>query len=536
MAETGKAVVDAKLKKVHAWIDLAAFGGLILLIVYTLILHAALIGMDGPLEYREAAIVDTTLLLLEGKHPYQEEVLPVHANVYGISLSGAMALLNPVLPPSLQNHRLISGIFLVLGCLLLVSIAKRSNLQPALAWSVGGFYYVLVGTTYSLAARPDGVGLFLMFACLRLAMVEKGKAGFVPALAGSVALALLSFFAKPYFLFGFGCAGIYLAWRWGIKASIIYGIGFLVAAATAYIVAQITWPLYWVATFEINLMLALRIWETFRNQWIYFFQLHAVWVAVLVFVWIKRPMWKLEPTSRWKVAWSQGVGKCFAADWSEVCALCAAGFLLAGMAWHQGAYAIYFIHLLSPMLLLATYSGLRNWKPTWRQLPFQLSLPSSVTFLQVLILGMFLSPLPHYSGSRNDALLAMFDPEDKVFASPLFLDVMIERGMPYLYNGQTEFLVIQAFVDSEKIPPSLRSAVQKHQHFVTKRIRDRYYDRLILGHTRIPRTLDLELVKQHYEITAVGKRPVYYGNFSDPSRYGECAYDVWIWERKRSRP
>lgn len=282
------------------------------LILHSALLHFTIIHLSGVQEYREGAIVDTAHLLMRGENPYSLNNLPTHTNVYGLTLSAIMAGLSPLLDPSLVNHRIVSGICILLSCMVLASIAHKSGLSYRDSLFCGVFYYVLINLSYSILARPDGIGLLVMFLCVRLAMVDpRHRFGWM-ALAASILLGCLAYFTKPYLFFGAGCAAVYIGWHRSLKLAVIYWMALVFALVAMIGMAKVIWPMYWYSTFEIHKLANTPSAGHFWSQWGYFSLTHSGWALAIAFIipgFLRQfPRKNIFSQSFYSGIWSQGFG------------------------------------------------------------------------------------------------------------------------------------------------------------------------------------------------------------------------------------
>ncbi|MGQ9662658.1 MAG: hypothetical protein ACUVWX_10045 [Kiritimatiellia bacterium] len=214
---------------------------LVMLLGVVLRLWAGLLSADYPLEYRENAMILTTALMREGRNPFAVEEQPAFTNGYGFFyhwLVYPVALLSRA---DFTVHRIASDLCLAGCCVLLFWILRKDGVPILVAASAAVVLLVNLAFDVSSLARPDGLGLLLMLACL---IVPYG-ARFAPgSLVAAALLALAAFYTKPYFLFGLGCLGSYLLLFVNVRSAFVFGSAFLVGMVVTAPAVRALYPCY----------------------------------------------------------------------------------------------------------------------------------------------------------------------------------------------------------------------------------------------------------------------------------------------------
>jgi hypothetical protein len=167
--------------------------------------HYQLVIFPYQAEYREGASLLLTKAFNSGVDPYAFENQPLYTNVYGFVNNLIAALFSSSVGPSFFIERALTATYISLSSLLFYKVLSKLRAPVALrAVGLVLFYASLLERGMNLMARPDSLGLLLLLASL-----------FIPLLYGygrtslilSIALTVLAFYTKVYFVLG----GVYLA-------------------------------------------------------------------------------------------------------------------------------------------------------------------------------------------------------------------------------------------------------------------------------------------------------------------------------------
>lgn len=506
------------------------------MVIHSGLLHFTIIHLNGVQEYREAAIVDTTHVIINGGSPYDADKVPTHTNVYGVSMSVIMAWISDWIDPNIVNHRIVSGIFIIGSCLLLFSIAKASGITMLNSCLAGLIFYTIVNLSYSILARPDGLGLFLMLGCIRLSMFPKKMSPLI--LVVSILLGCLAFFTKPYFIFGAGCAAVYLGWHKNMKTAVFYWIGFCFALFGFISLAKVYWPMYSFSTFDIHKLANTPDQEHFLSQWGFFVLTHLTFVAfigVSLFKVISKPSIKRsKPQKMFQSIWNEGMQSVFPGHWSGFCSFTALLILGVSLAWHQGAYFIYFVHLASPFIIICGLLSLEKFHKDIKVggKPTRVEYALVAIAVQVTLLSLLLRPLPVMDTQNYLAWKSMLDPKLKILAPPIFIPEMIDKKMEYPDNGQTEYFLSCSLGFPETTDPSILKISQQWLDQLRAQVQDAYYDRIIMVPGFFSHYFPDGTIEKRYFKKAEGYHYSYYGKFTQPWKYGDSYYPMEVWERK----
>ena len=144
---------------------LRAFNALLLgsCLCWLLLLHRGLVSYPHPVELSEGSMVMSTRLIMQGKNPWALERQPQSNNCYGAGYNLAAACFAKLAgTASLASHRALSGVFILLSCLLLYAAVRLMGLGRLEAGWLIAIQYSCLLYYCSPLARPDAQGLFFI--------------------------------------------------------------------------------------------------------------------------------------------------------------------------------------------------------------------------------------------------------------------------------------------------------------------------------------------------------------------------------------
>ena len=310
-----------------------------------------MIVSPAPQEMREGALLWTTIAFLHGHNPYALDTLPGPANVYGPLYPLLVTPLAWLFGPTLFVHRLVNNLAILVACTLLYRVLRRegaSNLTAltGAAINFAGLLYWVGPTT-----RPDGLGVALLVGAYTVMVPDPTSAR---RLAGGLALSLLGFATKIYYVLPALTVVAWLLWRTGLRRGLRAGV--ITAAALLVATTGLAWlfpawaPIVLGAnidatTYDVHYLLRQTL------DWM-IFSLPLV-VALLGGLLAAMPLsdrreW-LAGVDLWTVALAAGLAA-----------------VLFKMGGHRGAHMTYFFHLVTPPLTVVALRRLD--RSPWAQL------------------------------------------------------------------------------------------------------------------------------------------------------------------------
>lgn len=312
----------------------ASVGVFLAAIAWLVMLWGRMVVSPAPQEMREGAIILTTLALLDGRNPYAPEIAALSGNLYGILYPLLVLPAALVFGPGLATHRAVNGLFLLCASALVFRAARRSGAPPlpaliaALLCLCGWLYWV--GPT----VRPDGVGLAAMLGALVIAAPDPGAPR---RFAAALALSLLGFATKIYFLGGafIIVAHVFLFVGW--RRSLAFGLAAIAATAAWSLLLALAMPAWGAQVLGANVGAThYDVGHLLRQGW----------------DWALFSLPLLAALAAAAIAAPRSLRRGEAGFWSFA-ALCGLAVLLAALGGHSGAHMTYFFHLLTPPLAIA---------------------------------------------------------------------------------------------------------------------------------------------------------------------------------------
>src|SRR5687768_2546675 len=93
--------------------------------------HFQIVTAPFPLDYLEGTMPIITGLIASGRNPYAYAQQPEYTYVYPPLYNIIVAPLSAIFGNSVRLHRLVSGLFVLLSCLLLWRAARRAGASAA---------------------------------------------------------------------------------------------------------------------------------------------------------------------------------------------------------------------------------------------------------------------------------------------------------------------------------------------------------------------------------------------------------------------
>ncbi len=196
-------------------------------------------------EYREAVTSLATQLLVDNENPYRIENQPEYGQAYGIVQNLIAYPFAYLLGSSLQTHRLVTLVGIILSCLVI--ILWLSELKISLLIAVPATLTLYLSFFYNVLPlnRPDSWGLFFMLLSLYIPFKYNYS---TKSLIASIGLGLIAFYTKSYFVLGIISIGSFLFFFISKKKGLIYTLFFLITFAVSIYVVSSVYPLFFYLT------------------------------------------------------------------------------------------------------------------------------------------------------------------------------------------------------------------------------------------------------------------------------------------------
>jgi hypothetical protein len=457
---------------------------------YTITFHYGIITMPAPGEMREGSAVAITRLLSEGGNPYETSNLPTFTYVYGILYNLTVMLGSFFADPNLTMHRTFSGAFLLMGSVVIFLILNKTT-KRVNALRGAGLFYLINCYSYSILARPDTLGLLLMLLCIYMALQNKNML--------SITFAVLAFLTKPYFFFGLGVSALLNLKNKGLKGAVVYFLQGLLSLTLTLLVIKATAPNYLYIT--VGLSGGDQKWnlEHFLSQLRY-------WGMSSLFL-IIGCILRVKSKSSDNIVWIYSL-------------LTGLAILLLGMGWHKGAFLIYYLHIVSPFLILVFMTN--SMKEKTRQL---------LTIGQLILTVYLAYPLPRVSSEFVELKKEMLveNSRPSIIMTSEIGDLTLLQD-----NGQTEYFLRH----TGHLNKDLRNKASLYKEGISKDIESKRWDNIwtIAGKSegKIYITEGLGFTKvlsENYTVSRVYKVGCYFATYKSPHLYGKGFYEVLKWSK-----
>lgn len=486
--------------------------------------------IPGPVLFQEGAFLVTTEFIMNGGNPYQVESLPHYAEIYGPLYPWIMSWLASFWDCTFFLHRWTSFFFLVLSCLLLFLWGRECGIERRFSILGALLYFILCANSYSVAARPDTLGVFLLL--LGIYVPLQGKFS-KRSLALSIFLGLLAFLTKPYFIFSILCVSVYLFFVESKKKACLFFGSFCLTLFLAILTLQYFAPYYLHSTLLIHFFYQSSDFSWLLLQLKEFSFLHC---GILFFTGVASfysfQQEKLFLFSPRKVA-QHNVGLAL----NSVSLGCAIAVLLSFMGWHVGAYLIYFFHLLTPFLLVYLFYFLQRYMQ--QNALFLFGLMCLLANLGVLAYQKL--EIPKVEREKYTFFENLFASKTQILASPLFAHLYTKNNQLFYDSGHTSYFFHLALMkDHYFSQKEIQSQVFSYLQNIEQKIQNADFDFILiekdfLSTSFVPRCFLQNysyVIESKYTLNRYIEFPCYYFDFNKRSNYGKVPVIIELWIRK----
>ena len=469
-----------------------------LLIVLTIVVfayHIHIITFPYPSEYREGAMIQTTNILLKGENPYAIENQPHDTNTYGIFYSVICYSFAKVFGSSLQLHRAVSGVFILLSCLV-VFLFARSGKHPLLpSFTITVILYASLLYRVTPLVRPDSLGLFLFLLSLFVPLRYNYSLGslFISSLLGA-----LAFFTKAFFLLTYPFLGSYLFFFVSKKSGIIYGVLSCIILTFSVLMVDSFSETYIANAFFIHINLAGYHYKHVINQLFFGVKSYAFICILFAFAAISVLLKRWKQLHAYFTDFNLISGLLNSLDVRDLdsplfrsdikCTsyylLCAVTVFCLGVGGHGGAWMSYFYQLVSPFFLL-----------TLLDFAGHAHIPKGYLYLMlagiVNVSLFYMTILPHYTVRQVQGqwkqIYEMVNRNNSILNSPAITPVLQQQNKRVYDSGQSEyfkqsvlpkkFSFISRYWTHDK---KVTQALERSQRELVEAIKNKKYDVIVV--------------------------------------------------------
>lgn len=503
--------------------------------------HFELVTYEVPLDYNEAGMLTITGTIAAGGNPYSFENQPTHTSVYPVLYNVVVAPFSLIFGNTLLLHRAIAAFFILASCALCYLITQRETNSPRDSFAVVAIFYAGLLFYSTPIASPNSIGLFLFLSTIFVPWVFKFSNR---SLCVALALGILAFYAKQYFVACLGYVALYLFIAESKMKGVIFAVSALCLFLVSIVVVSYTSPYFLDTT--IFVMRSSQAWvasnETMFNQLLEYgliclpiLVVLGLQVYVRYFTRVAAPLASDAPNDQ---RTNQGIIDLANLDapllrlktnYFWVCFACSLAIIILAIGKNPGNHLTYLFQLISPFLLIVTVIGVtRSTKMRW--------------LYQLLLIATFYTHyamLPHdFSvGEKNwQRLRQVMSGADDIFASTLVLEDVIESGGDTYLNGHTRYFVLAenkpTWLVREDPEKTVTRIWQGHINRIYAKIEAQEFDLIILDQwlflpvaspSSSTRVDTKALLKKYYQRSEMIKVPL-------ANRLGGGNYAVEVWE------
>jgi len=481
--------------------------------------HYQLIVDPNPQAYREGGILLITDYLIKGINPFNIESMPLAYNAYGIVYHIVVYPFAKLFGSTLLIHRLVTGIFILLSCYILLLALLKSNVKFYLLIPALLIFYISLLFNDSSLSKPCSVGEFLFLCSVLIPFIHnyRNKSLFISIITG-----LLAFYTKPYFILGSVILGLYLflfkSKKIGFLYSVIFGVMFLVSA----FFVNLFFDSYFLNTMYVNVVVASNYLPHVIQQFSDFTILNIGLIAILILI-VSEILVRNVEFIKFNIIsfrWIDGISsKMNLFNMTSPLVRTNISLALFGvivtslivalkLSGHNGNWMVYLFQLISPFFILLTFSLIAN-KPD----------KIFVIIIPLLTLSLFLyySYLPHkhYTCNEWNKINQLIESNENILNSPAIAPLLIENNKRLYDSGQTEYYLYMAnrvenqffnslakydFINSRlsKYKSKIIKSAKDYNRDINEQLKNKKFDVVILTDMRSP-VVSMDTVNKYYQ-------------------------------------
>jgi len=529
--------IDRQPQPRNILLSILLISAAILLFVY----HMHVITFPYPSEYREGAMIQTTNMLLIGENPYAIANQPQDTNTYGILYSIVSYPFAKIFGSSLQLHRAVSGIFILLSCLIvfLFALTKKYSFWPSLTISLILYASLQYGVTPLV--RPDSLGLFLFLLSLYIPLKYNYS---LRSLLISSSIGVFVFFTKTFFLLTYPFLGSYLFLFISKKKGIIYGVLSCIILIISALLMNFFYETYIANVFFIHINIAHYNFKYVIDQLFFGVKSHAFIFIIFVFATSSVMLKKRQQIQAWITNFNLFCSLLnfldvrnlnspffmFNTKCTSYYLLCAVMVFCLSLGGHEGAWMTYFYQLILPFFLLVLLD-----------ITASSSISRSLLYLMlagIINLGVFyMKVLPHYTyrhvQPQWQQIHELVSKNETIFNSPAITPILQEQNKRVYDSGQSEcfkygFLPKKLSFMSPywTLDKKIVKVLEHYQRDVVEAVKCRKFDVIVITNNYNYAPFAAEsLLPQYYDRKTTLSAPM-------PHTGQKWMLDVWIKKRQ----
>lgn len=496
-------VTDSKLKKYlynSVLIILAVFSA------YTLYQsvnsHLQFIKYPYQQEFREGAVLPATGHFVNNENPFDMKYQPQDTYVYGFFYPWLTSHFAKIYGNTLEVHRWISYIFILLTCLLIFLTLNHLKVNPVFSFAAAVILHQsLVSNGLISLARPEGLGIFLFV--MGILVPWRFKFSYISCLI-SIFLAIAGFLTKPYYIFAIPVIMIYLFIFVNKRKAVIYGcISILFIIITLFSV-NLVFESYLNNTIFHPGNVAVNDYMHMFRQFMYYFRSNAVLFIIIVISFLIQKVINRKSNTVNENSGNNSANNSFNKPliktnsdllfvFTLIFSLIMFIIKLGGNTGNGGAAYLY--HLASPFLVLVTFQIVNNIHSK--------IFHSAVVLLLIFTLFWHYRVVSyHYENSMVcfEEIKEILKNKNNIYNSSEIVSIMTEQNKELYNNGHSEYFKTGACKLGE-LTGTTTGVKERQNEFnknVNSKIMNKEFDLVLLTNNYFSLMLDTALLSKYY--------------------------------------
>jgi hypothetical protein len=385
-------------------------------------------------------------------------------------------------------------------------------------------------------ASPNSLGLFLFLSAITIPWVY----GFSKrSLCAAIALGILAFYTKQYFIACLGYVAFYLFIAESKKRAVFFGLAALATFIALMIFVSYISPYYFDDTF-FAVKSSAKLASSYKHLVTQLSGYTLIYLPLLIFLaaWLVKKCYLRIFSS---APYGQNVQKEKFVNFFDFdaplllrrpnyiwfCCACSMMIIVLSLGKNVGNYLTYFFQLISPFLLVGIFA-LISGMPKWRW-------PIKILIVFALYNNYAMLPTNFSVNEKNWQIIQQEIAEaDDLYASTLFLQEIIEKNAPVYLNGHTRYFPFgtdkPAFLVKTDQKKRISEIWERHIELIQTKIKNQAFDVLLIDqYMAFPSssqnsvTDTKTLLEANYKKTANVRLPL-------AKRRGGGGFNVQVWK------
>jgi uncharacterized membrane protein YvlD (DUF360 family) len=486
-------------------------------------------------------MLSITAMVTRGENPYTYENQPVRAVVYPVLYNIIVAPLSSVFGNSLPLHRTVAGLFILMACAFCYVIARRQTNSRKESFAMAALWYAALLYYTTPVSSPNSLGVLLFIASVSIPWLYNFSSR---SLCVALALGILAFFSKQYFVACLGYIALYLFIGVSKRTGLLFGIASLILLLLTLGLVNYTSPYFLDNTFFSVRYIAGQVssYETAFKQLLEFGQINLPLLIILLLEVARKLVGQDSVLETVAAAGppqvKQGLINPFDMDAPLIntgvnyfwfCFTCSLLVIVFAIGKSPGNHLTYLFQIMSPFLFIGCFQRIaksRSFKPLY----------------YLLLIATFYS---HYSMLSHDfsvneknwqRIKQLMSEADDIFASTIVLAEVIREDKEVYENGHTRYFYYAEekpqFFAQSKPEETITNIWSKHVNRIHAKIEAQEFDLILLDPwLQLPTPSPRSTIKLDAQVML---RKYYYRSevivLNLANRPGGGAYEMQVWK------